>query len=83
MMIKAIYYGKEHQKAYHIPAKWNGCFCLSDYSHNPKTQSDWAARNRLHGNRRRIEAARQEMCELLGYKPISNKVKNVILKLAI
>ena len=45
MLFKAIYYGKEHRKAYHIPAKWNGDFCLSDYSHNPKTQSDWAARN--------------------------------------
>ena len=83
MLFKAIYYGKEHRKAYHIPAKWNGDFCLSDYSHNPKTQSDWAASNRLHNSLRKIEASRQEINELLGYKPISNKVKNVIIKLAI
>ena len=66
MLFKAIYYGKEHREAYHIPAKWNGDFCLSDYSHNPKTQSDWAASNRLHNSLRKIEASRQEIWELLG-----------------
>ena len=75
MLFTAIYYGKEHRRAYHIPAKWNGDFCLSDYSHNPKTQSDWAASNRLHNSLRKIEASRQEICELLGYMPVSNKIK--------
>ena len=75
MLFKAIYYGKEHREAYHIPAKWNGDFCLSDYSHNPKTQSDWAASNRLHNSLRKIEASRQEIYELLGYMPVSNKIK--------
>ena len=75
MLFKAIYYGKEHREAYHIPAKWNGDFCLSDYSDNPKTQSDRAASNRLHNSLRKIEASRQEICELLGYMPVSNKIK--------
>lgn len=75
MLFKAIYHNKEHRKPYHIPAKWNGNFCLSDYSHNPKTQNDWAASNRLHNSRRKIEAARQEMSELFGYMPFGNKVK--------
>ena len=65
MLFKAIFYGKEHRKPYHIPSRNNGAFCLSDYSHNPKHQDSWSRDNRLHNSKRRLFAAIDEVNEFL------------------
>ena len=65
MLFKAIFYGKEHRKPYHIPSRNNGAFCLSDYSHNPKHQDPWSRDNRLYNSRRKLVAANDNINEYL------------------
>lgn len=65
MLFKAIFYGKERRKPYHIPSRNNGHYCLSDYSHNPKHQDPWSRDNRLYNGKRRMFAAMDEVNDYL------------------
>ena len=65
MLFKAIFYGKEHRKPYHIPSRNNGHFCLSDYSHNPKHQDSWCRDNRLYNSKRKLFADNDDINEYL------------------
>ena len=62
MLDKAIFYGKEKRKQYHIPARQNNMFCRCDFYHNG--QHGYDARvtmGRLHKGRVRDFAAMEQV----------------------
>ena len=62
MLDKAIFYGKEKRKQYHIPARQNSMFCRCDFYHNGQHGYDArVAMGRLYNGRVRKFAAMEQV----------------------